>query len=253
MNENKISRISVKNICKKFNLSGKKSDNALSGLLSSISGKDNSIKFEAIKDISFELFAGEKLGLIGGNGSGKSSLLRIIAGIYRADSGTIKSNGNVIYINGFGIGLKHRLSMRDNIYLVASIMGLSHKEINKRFDEIVAFSELEEFIDTKIYQFSYGMIMRLCFSISMHCLEYKENDILLLDEVFGSGGDFAFEKKAIAKMESLIKQGASFVIVSHNLETITKYCDRVILLDEGKIIREGESSEIVNAYKNSNL
>lgn len=253
MNENKISRISVHNICKKFNLSGKKSANALSGLLESVSGKDNSIKFEAIKNISFELYAGEKLGLIGGNGSGKSTLLRIIAGIYQSDSGNIISNGNIIYINGFGIGLKHRLSMRDNIYLVASIMGLSRKEINQRFDEIVAFSELEEFVDTKIYQFSYGMIMRLCFSISMHCLQYKKNDILLLDEVFGSGGDFSFEKKAIAKMESLIKQGASFIIVSHNLETITKYCDRVILLDEGEIMSVGAAEEIVNAYKNSNL
>jgi ABC-type polysaccharide/polyol phosphate transport system ATPase subunit len=156
----------------------------------------------------------------------------------------------VIYINGFGIGLKQRLTMSDNIYLLSSIMGLNQKEIRERFADIVAFSELEEFVDTKIYQFSYGMILRLCFSIAIHCLEYGKHDIMLLDEVFGSGADFSFEQKAIAKMENLIKKGASVIIVSHNLEIIEKYCDRAILMKDGQIIKEGSPKEVIGAYVN---
>jgi ABC-type polysaccharide/polyol phosphate transport system ATPase subunit len=204
-----------------------------------------------LDSISFQLFSGEKLGLIGKNGSGKSTLLRTIAGIYKHDEGEIKQLGEVVYISGFGIGLKPRLSMRNNIFLIGAVMGLTRKEIKKKFSAIVAFSELNDFVDTKVYQFSSGMIKRLCFSVVIHCLENKSHDIILFDEVFGSGGDLTFQNKAITKMENLIKTGAAVIIVSHDLEVIEKYCDRVLLLSSGQIIKEGDPKEVISSYVNN--
>lgn len=250
MNETPIKKISVQNISKLFNIGFKKSDAALARILSSLLGQEPKKTITVLDSISFEVCAGENVGLIGNNGSGKSTLLRIIAGIYKPSQGKIINNGEVIYMNGFGLGLKQRLTMRENIFLIGSIMGLSRQEIKNRFKEIVTFSELEEFVDTKVYQFSDGMLSRLCFSTTMHCLEQKSPDIILLDEVFGAGGDLNFQNKAVIKMEEFIKSGAAIILVSHNLDIIKKYCDRVILLKDGKIIKEGAADDIVNEYVN---
>lgn len=248
MNELSLKKIAVQNISKHFRIGFHKNDNALSRLLSLILGRESKKPITVLEDISLEVFSGENVGIIGNNGSGKSTLLRTIAGIYYPDQGQIETQGNIIYINGFGLGLKKRLSMRDNIYLMGSIMGLSHKETKKRFKDIVTFAELEDFIDTKVYQFSYGMLNRLCFSTTIHFLEQKNLDILLLDEVFGSGGDLSFQNKAIAKIEEFIKGGAAVILVSHDLSIIAKYCDRVILLENGKVKKEGTPKEIINEY-----
>lgn len=248
MNNNLLKRISLENVSKHFNLGFQKNDSALSHLLSSLFGKELKKPITVLDSISLEVFAGENIGLIGSNGSGKSTLLRTIAGIYHQDTGKIINNGEVIYINGFGLGLKQRLTMRNNIFLIGSLMGLSRKEINKRFQEIVSFAELEEFVDTKVYQFSYGMLNRLCFSTTIHFLEHKNPDILLLDEVFGSGGDLSFQNKAIAKIEEFIKGGAAVILVSHNLYLIKKYCKRVALLENGKIKKIGDPSETIEEY-----
>lgn len=250
MNELPLKKISIQNISKNFKIGFHKNDNALSRLLSLLLGRESKKPITVLDNISFEVFSGENLGIVGNNGSGKSTLLRTIAGIYYPNQGEIKTNGEVIYINGFGLGLKQRLSMRDNIYLVGSIMGLSHKETKKRFKDIVAFAELEDFVDTKVYQFSYGMLSRLCFSTTIYCLEHRNPDIILLDEVFGSGGDLNFQNKAIAKMEEFIRGGAAVILVSHDLEVIKKYCNRVIWLKHGKIIKEGSPEEIVGQYIN---
>jgi ABC-type polysaccharide/polyol phosphate transport system ATPase subunit len=172
----------------------------------------------------------------------------LIASIYQTKQGKIITNGEVVYMNGFGLGLKPRLTMKDNIYLIASLMGLSRQEIKKRFTEIVEFSELEDYVNTKVYQFSYGMISRLCFSTTIHCLEQKNPDIILLDEVFGTGGDLAFQNKAIAKMEEFIKGGAAVILVSHDLNIIQQYCDRVIWLKNGQIIQDGKPQDVVKEY-----
>lgn len=252
MNETPLKKISVQNVSKHFKIGFHKNDNALSRLLSLLLGRESKKPITVLDTISLEVFSGENVGIIGNNGSGKSTLLRTIAGIYYPDQGSIENNGEVIYINGFGLGLKQRLSMRDNIYLIGSIMGLSHKEVKKRFQDIVSFAELEDFIDTKVYQFSYGMLSRLCFSATIHCLEHKNPDIILLDEVFGTGGDLAFQNKAIAKMEEFIKGGAAVILVSHDLEIIKKYCHRVIWLKNGQIVKEGIPQEIVEDYINDN-
>ena len=127
-------------------------------------------------------------------------------------------------------------------------MGLSRKEINSKFDEIVDFSELKEYLDTKIYQFSSGMASRLRFAITIICLETKGGEIILLDEVFNSGGDFEFKKRAIAKMEELVKSGSTVILVSHDLDIIKKYCTKVILLQKGKLILEAPAEEAVDKY-----
>lgn len=251
MEDSKETRIELNNISKKFNLGFKKNQSALLRFISIFSGKESRKEFWVLKNISFKTKSGENLGIIGKNGSGKSTLLRVIAGIHLPDNGNLKTKGELVYLSGFAQGLNSRLTMRDNIFLVGSIMGLSQKEIKKRFDEIVDFSGLREFLDTKIYQFSSGMIARISFAIGIHCLVHKNPDILLIDEVIGAGADLEYQNKALEKMEKLIKGGACVIFVSHDLESIKKYCDRVIWLDNGEIVKEGKPGEVVEEYRKS--
>lgn len=239
----------VNNIYKSFKIGRKSDPGFLFYLLSLISGKEAKRNLDVLEDISFSAYPGEVIGIIGMNGSGKSTLLKIIAGIYQSDQGFIKTNGELVYVSGYGQGIKNRLTMRDNIFLVGSIMGLSSKEINNRFNEIVEFSGLGEFLDTKIYHFSSGMINRLSFSISINCLEQKNPDILLLDEVFGGGGDLAFNHKAISRMSELTFGGSIVIMVSHDLNIISKYCNRAVLLHKNRKHIEGAPDKVIAIYK----
>lgn len=248
----KIARIKAENISKKFRI-GSRNNPALAKIVRLMS-KGGEREIQVLKDISLSVNAGEVLGIIGRNGSGKSTLLRIIAGIYTPDEGKVENNGKVFYLSGFDSGLMPRLTMRENIFLVCSILGLSQKDIEKRFNEIVEFAGLKEFVDTEVDKFSSGMTSRLNFSITIHCIQHHSPDILLLDEVIGAGGDIDFNEKAGKKMEELIKSGAAVILVSHNLGAIEKYCNRVLLLEKGKIKREGAPIEIIKEYaKNSVL
>lgn len=252
MEENK-KRIIVENISKKFNLSNKRGEGALAKIIGLFSDNYGAKEIQAVKDISFEAMSGENIGIIGKNGSGKSTLLRIIAGIYQPDSGKVTKNGKVLYLSGFVNGLQQKLTMRENIFLVGSINGLRKREIKERFDDIVELSGLEDFLDVKVYKFSSGMITRLNFSISIHCIEHQNPDILLLDEVINAGGDMDFKEKTEGKVEKLIRSGTTVIIVSHNLEEIKKYCDRVILIESGSITETGKPEEIINLYKKSRV
>lgn len=242
-------RIKLENVTKKFTRKIKKENKVfLSRLVNLFSKKGKNLEFEAVKDVSFSVSAGEILGVIGKNGSGKSTLLKLIAGIYNTDSGDIKTDGSLIYVTGFGQGLKAKLTMRENIYLLGAVMGLSKKEVDAKLEKIVEFSGLKEYLYTPVYQFSSGMVSRLSFSISVHCLEHRNPDILLFDEVFSAGGDIDFQDKGVKKMEELIKKGAAVVLVSHSLDMITKYCNRAILLDNGKMAFAGGPEETVKYY-----
>ncbi len=221
----------------------------MSGGVSFFSGKESKKDFWALKDISFSVNSGENIGIIGKNGSGKSTLLRVLAGVYKPSGGTIKTKGNVVCLMGLGQGLNYKLTMEENIYLMGAILGLSQRDVKKKIGEIVDFSGLKEFLNTKVYQFSSGMIIRLNFSVMIHCLYHSMPDILLLDEVFGSGGDIDFEEKAIKKMEELITGGTTVILATHDLNIVEKYCDRVMWLDGGKIIKIGQSSEVSGEYK----
>lgn len=244
-----IIRVKVENISKKFNIDLKK-QSLLSRVLE-VSGRRESIlkrDLGVLKDVSFEVKQGEILGLIGKNGSGKSTLLKIIAGIYRPDYGTIATKGSVVYLNGLKSGLMPKLTMRENIFLMGSVMGLSQNDIKNRFDEIVEFSGLREFVDNKVCHFSSGMVSRLNFSVTIHCLKHKNPDILLLDEVFGAGGDIDFQQKGTAKMEELIKGGATVILASHSLEIIKKHCDKAVLLKRENIAVIGGTEDIIEKY-----
>ena len=242
-----MKRIIVKNLNKEFKLNRKGGGSVLSHALGTFSG-GKSQKLRVADDLSFDAEAGENIGIIGRNGSGKSTLLRLVAGIYDSPKGSIKTEGSLVYLSGFGQGLQQLLSMRENIFLMGAMMGLSSHEIKEKFDEIVDFSGLKEFVDAKVFQFSSGMLTRLNFSVMIFCVKHHNPDILLLDEVFSAGADLDFQERAITKMEELIHGGATVLLVSHNLKMVSKYCDRVIWLEKGKIRQSGNADEVIGAY-----
>lgn len=241
-----MQRLTLDKVSKQFVITGKNNtalENAL-GLFS----RQFKRRFWVLKNISFGAKAGENIGIIGKNGSGKSTLLRAIAGIYSVDSGNIKTKGKIVYLDGLAPGLKEKLTMRENIYLIGSLLGLGQKDIRSKFNAIIEFSGIKEFVDTKVFQFSSGMVSRLAFSTTIHFVKHHNPDIILLDEVFGAGGDIDFKEKAVRKMEELIKGGTTVLLVSHNLSLIKKYCHRAIWIDKGEIIKQGEPQEICDAY-----
>lgn len=237
-------RIVVKNISKKFKIGFRKNQSALARFVSVFSGREPKKVIEVIKGVSFDINSGEIVGIIGDNGSGKSTLLRIISGIYKQDSGMIETDGKIISLLNLIVGLKDRLTMTENIELCCSLFGVEKNKIKNKINPIIEFSELREFTNTKIYQFSEGMKQRLAFSIAIHC----NPEILLLDEVF-EVGDAEFKKKSGSKIIELAKNGSSVVLVSHDQEMIKKYCSRIILLDNGRIKKEGLFEGMSKIYK----
>jgi len=236
-------RVKVRNVSKRFKIGFQRSLGALARFLYLFSGRESKKFITALKNVSLSVSSGDILGIIGENGSGKSTLLRIIAGIYSQSLGEIQVNGKIVSLINLNVGLKERLSMRDNIYLSCSLFGLSNKEIKERFQKIVEFSELGEFVNTKLYQFSDGMKQRLAFSIGINC----NPEILLLDEVFAVG-DEEFRIKSARKIQELVKSGASVILVTHELWMIEKYCDSAVWLDGGEIIKKGDAKKVITAY-----
>ena len=202
----------------------------MESIVSFLSGREPKHIIQAISNVSLEVKAGEIVGIIGDNGSGKSTLLRIVSNIYRADSGTVETFGKIISLINLGVGLKERLNMKDNIYMLGTLFGLTNKKIQEKFDSIVSFSGLHEFVHTKIYQFSEGMKQRLAFSVAIHA----NPDILIIDEVF-EVGDEDFRVKSASKIKELVSHGASVLLVSHDKELINKYCSKTIKIDKGNI------------------
>ena len=238
-----MKKISTHHVSKKFKIGFKKRQSVLAHLATFLAGREQKREIVALDDISLDVDAGEILGLIGDNASGKSTLLRIIAGIYTQDTGDLITHGKIISIINLGIALKERLTMKENVYLVGSLFGVSQQQLHARFDSIVDFSELNPFIDTKIYQFSAGMLQRLAFSIAIH----SDPEILLLDEVF-EVGDEHFRKKSSEKIKKLVAGGVAVIFVTHDLEMIRRQCHRVVWLSNGKIKMIGAPDEIVRHY-----
>lgn len=204
-------------------------------------------EFWALKDINFDVKQGEAVGIIGKNGAGKSTLLKILSRITKPTTGRFEINGQVSSLLEVGTGFHMELSGRENIYLNGTILGMKSKEIKSKFDEIVAFSGVEKFIDTPAKHYSSGMKVRLAFSVAAH-LEPK---ILIIDEVLAVG-DSTFQKKCIDKMTDVIKQGRTVLFVSHNMQAIRNLCSRTILLSGGEIKGDNLSDIIINEYLNSN-
>lgn len=244
-------RIRLGNITKKFNIDFKKNEGILARILGFFPKATQRRELVVLNNISLQAKTGEIIGIIGKNGSGKSTLLKIIAGVYLPNEGEVEANGRMVYLTGLGQGLVPKLTMRENIFMMGSIMGLGQKDIKNKFDEIVDLSGLKEFLDTKVMQFSSGMITRLNFSVMIHSVKHHNPEIILLDEVFGSGGDIEFQNRGIEKMEELIRGGATVIMASHALDTIKKYCDRVLWIDSGIIKSEGPPEKVTLEYEQS--
>jgi homopolymeric O-antigen transport system ATP-binding protein len=202
--------------------------------------------FWALKDVSFAVREGEALGLIGRNGAGKTTLLKILSRITRPTTGWAELRGRVRSLLEVGTGFHPELTGRENIYFCGSIMGMSKREIERKFEEIVAFAEVEKFIDTPVKHYSSGMYVRLAFAVAAHL----EPEILLVDEVLAVG-DISFQKKCLGKMGDVARQGRTVVLVSHQLNQIRRLCERVVWVDGGQIRQNGPTHEVVSAYESA--
>jgi ABC-2 type transport system ATP-binding protein len=196
--------------------------------------------FHALDGVEFRVGEGESIALLGFNGSGKSTMLKLISGVLTPDEGRILTRGRVAGLIEVGAGFHPDLSGRENIFLNAAILGMSKKETEARFDDIVEFSEIEQFIDTEVKHYSSGMFLRLAFSVAIH----TEVDILLIDEIL-SVGDEPFQQKCLARIRELHAAGKTLVVVSHDLNMVSDLCERGILLRDGKVVFDGPSKEAV--------
>jgi len=237
--------ISIRNVSKKFKIYHEKNFNikyaALNFLARNKSSKYN--EFWALKNINLDIKKGETIGIIGENGSGKSTLLKLITGILYPDQGDILKKGKIAALIEIGAGFHSELSGRENIKINASILGFSKKETEDNLEKIIEFSGLKKFIDNPIKTYSSGMYVRLGFSIAIHV----NPDILLVDEVL-SVGDENFQKKCLRKIDKFRKQGKTIVLVSHDLSTIQKICNRVVLIDKGMLVSQGNPLDVISQY-----
>jgi lipopolysaccharide transport system ATP-binding protein len=202
----------------------------------------------ALKDVSFEVKQGEVLGIIGRNGAGKSTLLKILSRIADPTGGCAEIRGRISSLLEVGTGFHPELTGRENVYLNGTILGMTKKEVDRKFDQIVDFSGIKKFIDTPVKRYSSGMKVRLAFSVAAHL----EPEILIIDEVLAVG-DADFQKKCLKKMEHVGRQGRTVLFVSHNMNAITRLCNRAILMEGGRLIQEGPPHQIVSSYLKSNL
>lgn len=200
--------------------------------------KKTSTDFRALDGVSFTVGEGESVALLGYNGSGKSTTLKLISGVLRPDEGRVLTRGRVAGLIEVGAGFHPDLSGRENIYLNAAILGMSKKETDERFEDIVAFSEIEKFIDTEVKHYSSGMFLRLAFSVAIH----TELDVLLIDEIL-SVGDEPFQRKCLARIRELHAAGKTLVVVSHDLDMVANLCERAVVLRGGRVVFDGPSAE----------
>ena len=239
--------IEVNYVSKKFRLGATTGDlrDRFSSLFSRRTPEEKAANdFWALRDISFAVAEGESFGIIGHNGSGKSTLLKLITGIYTPTSGTFKTRGRISALIEVGAGFHPDLTGRENVYLNGSVLGLKKREVDKRFDEIVAFSELEQFIDTPVKRYSSGMYMRLGFAVAAHV----NPDIVLVDEVLAVG-DESFQAKCMKRMRELRADGKTIVFISHSMDAVSTLCQKVMLLSRGEMLTIGEPKDVITAYR----
>lgn len=228
----------------KFRMSDEPLNSLKEVFTTAVSGKLRFNEFLALDDVSFELEKGKTLGLIGKNGAGKSTTLKLISGILKPTSGHIITRGNIVPMLELGAGFDLELTGKENIYLNGAILGYSKEYLESKYDEIVDFAEIRDFIDMPIRNYSSGMMARLAFSIA----SVVQPEILIVDEILAVG-DVAFQEKSFNRMKELMTGGATVLFVSHDLEKIEEMCDKVIWLDRGKVVMFGDTQEVCSAYR----
>lgn len=237
--------IKLENVSKKYSI-GKEKDGSLRGTLGGLFSKKSASTedFWALKDVSFDIQKGDVVGIIGKNGAGKSTLLKILSQITKPTEGRIEINGRVASLLEVGTGFHPELTGRENVFLNGTILGMTRKEVAAKFDEIVAFSGVEKFIDTPVKRYSSGMYVRLAFAVAAHL----EPEILIIDEVLAVG-DAEFQKKCLGKMKDVAGEGRTVIFVSHDLTAVKKLCTRGVLLKSGKVALVGSTNEVISEYQ----
>lgn len=238
-----MSAIIVDNISKKFRIPHEKKTTVFQNIVGLIKRQFAYEEFWALKDISFSIEEGETFGIIGKNGSGKSTLLKMLARVMYPDGGSVTVKGKVAPFLELGVGFQPELTAKENVYIYGSVLGMSRKEINRKYETIFDFAELKRFENMKLKNFSSGMYVRLAFATAVH----TNPEVLLVDEVFAVG-DETFQKKSTEKMDELRRQGKTVVFVSHNLDAVRKICHRSLLLNDGRIVSIGETEKVVSEY-----
>lgn len=236
--------IEVKNVTMRFNLAEEKTDTIKEYILKLLRGKLHFNEFFALKNVSFDVKKGESVALIGMNGSGKSTMLKIIAGVMYPTKGTVKVNGSIAPLIELGAGFDMDLTARENIYLNGAVLGYDRDFMNQHFDEIMEFSELWEFVDVPVKNFSSGMIARLGFAIAT----IVKADILVVDEILAVG-DFRFQQKCKERMEQLMAGGTTLLFVSHSAEQVKELCEKAAWIDHGELKAFGKTEEVYRMYE----
>ena len=236
--------VEVENVSMKFRMSDEPLNSLKEVFTTAVRGKLKFNEFLALDHVSFTLEKGKTLGLIGKNGAGKSTMLKLISGILKPTEGSIRTYGNIVPMLELGAGFDLELTGKENIYLNGAILGYSKEYLESKYDDIVDFAEIREFIDMPIRNYSSGMMARLAFSIA----SVVEPEILIVDEILAVG-DVAFQEKSFNRMKELMSGGATVLFVSHDLEKIEEMCDKVIWLDHGKVVMFGDTEEVCLAYK----
>jgi len=239
-----VSSIEVRGVEKTFTLRHNRSLKELA--MSSIRRQRLADDFVALSTLDLTIDEGETVALLGFNGSGKSTLLKLISGVLKPDRGTVRTRGRVAGLIEVGAGFHPDLSGRENVYLNGAILGMSEEDITRRFDDIVAFSEIERFIDTEVKFYSSGMFLRLAFAVAVH----SDPEVFLIDEILAVG-DEPFQRKCLDRVRSLRDEGRTLVIVSHDLDMVAKLCDRGVLLEGGVLTGDGPTVEIVERMRSS--
>lgn len=240
-----VTAVKVRNVGMRFNLSQERVDNLKEYLIKFVRRDLKFDEFWALKDIDFDIKKGERLGVLGLNGSGKSTLLKVVSGVLKPSVGTVQTKGVVAPLLELGAGFSAEYTGRENIYLYGAVLGYTKEFLDEKFDEIVDFSGLGEFIEVPLKNYSSGMKARLGFSIAT----VVEPDILILDEVL-SVGDKKFRRKSEKKIMSMFDQGVTVLFVSHSLEQVCRLCDKAIILDSGRLVAKGPVEKVARIYKN---
>lgn len=235
--------ITVKNLHKSFHLPTEQSFGLKQTIFNRLRGIKGYKEQKVLKGLNFTINQGDFIGIVGRNGSGKSTLLKILAGIYYPEKGDITINGTLVPFIELGVGFNPELTGRENVYMNGALLGFSNEEMSKMYDDIWEFAELKDFQDQKLKNYSSGMQVRLAFSIAIRA----RGDILLLDEVLAVG-DAAFQQKCNDYFQSLHDKGQTVILVTHSMENVRKFCSRAILLENGKILQDGDPNQIANAY-----